>query len=97
MFFAGDCWLIKNMGTEIFDPIKGKFRYIRINESTPKYYCLSLKDAFELVKWIIQKEEENEINYTMKCRQCGKFFGEDKLKEAFGWNWCQECYDDLQD
>lgn len=97
MFLDGDHWLIKNMGTEVFDIIKGKFRFIRIDESTPKYLYLSLKDAFELVKWIIRKEEEDEINYTGRCRQCGKFFDESQLKEEYGWNWCQECYDDLKD
>lgn len=85
------------MGTEVFDPIRGKFEFIRISESTPKYYYLSLKDAFELVKWVIQKDEEDEISSRGRCRQCGKFFGEDQLKEAFGWYFCQECYDDSQD
>jgi formylmethanofuran dehydrogenase subunit E len=95
-FLEGDHWLIKNTGTEVFDIIKGKLRFIRIDESTPKYFYSSLKDAFELAKWIIQKEED-EINYTRRCRQCGKFFDESQLKEEYGWNWCQECYDDLQD
>ena len=97
VFLSGDFWLIKNMGTEVFDPIKGKFEFIRISESTPKYYYLSLKDAFELVKWVIQKDEEDEISSRGRCRQCGKFFEENELKEAFGWYFCQECYDDSQD
>ena len=97
VFFSGDFWLIKNMETEVFDPIKGKFGFIRISESTPKYNYLSLKDAFELVKWIIQKDEEGEINSRGRCRQCGKLFEENELKEAFGWYFCQECYDDSQD
>ncbi|RXA16792.1 hypothetical protein EQO05_13295 [Methanosarcina sp. MSH10X1] len=97
LFLGGDRWLIKNMGTEVFDPIKGKFGFVRFSESTPKYYYLSLKDAFELVKWIIQKEGEDEINSRGRCRQCGKFVGENQLKQALGRNWCQECYDNLQD
>jgi hypothetical protein len=95
MFLGGDHWLIKNTVTEVFDPIKGKFGFVRIDISTPKYYYLSLKDAFELVKWIIRKEED-EINYEGRCRQCGKPASEDQLKEEYGWNWCQQCYDDLQ-
>ena len=57
VFFSGDFWLIKNMGTEVFDPIKGKFEFIRISESTQKDYYLRLKDAFEHVKLVIQKNE----------------------------------------
>jgi len=97
LFFSGDHWLIKNIGAEVFDPIKGKFGFFRINESTPKYYYLSLKDAFELAEWIIREEQEDEIKHKGKCRQCGKFFAEDQLKEAYGWNWCQDCYDDFKD
>jgi hypothetical protein len=92
---SDDEWVIKNIGTEIFDRTQGKLLFHRVTDGIPECCRYSIEDAFYYADWLIQKEKEDEINYTGRCRRCGKYVGEDKLLEAFGWNFCQKCYDEI--
>jgi hypothetical protein len=44
----------------------------------------SLEKAFDFVIQIQKKDEEKYIAYTGRCRHCGKYIGEENLKEVFG-------------
>lgn len=95
-FSSGNrCWFIKNMESEIFDVTKGDLGFVRVDKNTPEYYYLSLEDAFYFANSLLRKEKEEEIDYKGKCRRCGKLVGERNLKEAYGWNFCHECYDSI--
>lgn len=89
------CWFIKDITGSVFDTITGELEIVRIDENTPEYRYLSLEDAFNFANYLFRKEKEEEIDYTGRCRRCGKYVGENNLKEAFGWNFCQECYDKI--
>jgi formylmethanofuran dehydrogenase subunit E len=95
-FVEGDKWVIKDFEMYFYNYYEGEFiPPVKITDKTSLDYYQSLEKAFDFVIQIQKKDEEKDIAYTGRCRNCGKYVGEENLKDAFGWNWCQECYDKI--